>query len=49
MTKFILGVVVGIVLSTVGVRGVTTMFQKSISVVDNNINTIKSITKEASK
>ena len=42
MSKFILGVVVGIVVCTVGFSGIAKMF-------DNGVSKVQSVAKEASK
>ena len=45
MIRFILGVIVGIVLSTVGMKGVLNMMNGIAPIIDSNVGTVKSFAK----
>lgn len=47
--NFILGVIVGIILATVGLQGVVNIFQRAVPVVDSAVSTVKSTAIEQAK
>lgn len=46
MIRFFAGVIVGIVLATIGVQGVATILTKSAPVIDSSVNTVKQMAKD---
>lgn len=49
MIKFILGVILGFIVGTVGISGVSRMVSKSIPVVDTKVNDAQQYLKNQSK
>ena len=49
MIKFITGVLVGIILATIGVKGIVGILNKSAPIIDAQVTNVKQIATENSK